>query len=216
MIINLFSTFDPCTGIISLNWLRSILIFSMLNFNFWVTNNNIEILFNKIILIIHKEIILIIKLKGSSIFFVTIFIIIIFNNICGLLPYVFTSSSHLLFSLSLALPSWLTYIIYGWTFKTKTIYIHLIPIGTPYLLIPFIVIIETIRNLIRPGSLAVRLSANIIAGHLLMSLLGNRLRIFETIIFITIFIILITFEFAVRIIQSYVFTVLSSLYSREI
>lgn len=41
---------------------------------------------------------------------------------------------------------------------------HLVPQGTPGALIPFIVLIETIRNVIRPGTLAVRLAANIIAG----------------------------------------------------
>ena len=35
------------------------------------------------------------------------------------------------------------------------------------------VLIETIRNVIRPGTLAVRLAANIIAGHLLLTLLGR-------------------------------------------
>ena len=51
----------------------------------------------------------------------------------------------------------------------------MVPQGAPTLLIPFIVIIETISNLIRPGTLAVRLTANIIAGHLLrvLTLLGN-------------------------------------------
>merc|ERR1712096_488028 len=48
------------------------------------------------------------------------------------------------------------------------------PVGTPAVLIPVIVIIETIRNLIRPGALAVRLAANIVAGHLLLSLLGGQ------------------------------------------
>ena len=41
------------------------------------------------------------------------------------------------------------------------------------MLIPFIVIIEKNSNLIRPGTIEVRLTANIIAGHLLLNLLGN-------------------------------------------
>jgi len=50
---------------------------------------------------------------------------------------------------------------------------HLVPMGTPSVLIPLIVIIEITRNLIRPIALAVRLTANLIAGHLLIALLGN-------------------------------------------
>jgi hypothetical protein len=56
---------------------------------------------------------------------------------------------------------------------TNHIFEHLVPQGTSTILIPFMVVIETIRNLIRPGTLAVRLTANIIAGHLLLTLLGN-------------------------------------------
>jgi len=50
---------------------------------------------------------------------------------------------------------------------------HLVPIGTPPILIPFIVLIELIRTIIRPLTLAVRLTANIIAGHLLLVLLSS-------------------------------------------
>jgi F-type H+-transporting ATPase subunit a len=86
-------------------------------------------------------------------------------------------------------------------------------------LIPFIVLIETIRNIIRPGTLAVRLSANIIAGHLLLTLLGNTGNSLST-IFLTLLIVtqllLLILESAVAIIQSYVFTILRTLYSREI
>lgn len=89
--------------------------------------------------------------------------------------------------------------------------------GTPSVLIPFIVIIETIRNIIRPGSLSVRLIANIIAGHLLISLLGNNTgRLILIISTIVIYIGLIVFELAVAIIQSYVFMTLTTLYSREV
>jgi F-type H+-transporting ATPase subunit a len=81
------------------------------------------------------------------------------------------------------------------------------------------VCIETISNIIRPGTLAVRLAANIIAGHLLLTLLGNTgnsLPHFLIILLIGAQIALLVLESAVSIIQSYVFAVLRTLYSREV
>jgi F-type H+-transporting ATPase subunit a len=96
---------------------------------------------------------------------------------------------------------------------------HLVPQGTPRVLMPFIVCIETISNIIRPGTLAVRLTANMIAGHLLLTLIGNTGNSLSTLLvsFLVIAqIALLTLESAVAIIQSYVFAVLSTLYSREV
>jgi F-type H+-transporting ATPase subunit a len=96
---------------------------------------------------------------------------------------------------------------------------HIVPQSTPPALIPFIVLIESISNVIRPLTLAVRLMANIVAGHLLITLLGNQTAAASGIILATLIItqiILLTLESAVAIIQSYVFAVLSTLYSREI
>jgi F-type H+-transporting ATPase subunit a len=109
--------------------------------------------------------------------------------------------------------------LYGWVNNTHHILVHLVPQGTPNILIPFIVCIETIRNLIRPGTLAVRLAANIIAGHLLLTLLGNNgpsINFSLLTVLIIIQIALLTLESAVAIIQSYVFAVLRTLYSREV
>jgi F-type H+-transporting ATPase subunit a len=96
---------------------------------------------------------------------------------------------------------------------------HMVPNGTPAILIPFIVLIETIRNIIRPGTLAVRLTANIIAGHLLLVLLGNQgpsasFSILSVLLVVQI--LLLTLERAVALIQAYVFAVLTTLYSREV
>ncbi|MXE93263.1 F0F1 ATP synthase subunit A [Escherichia coli] len=99
------------------------------------------------------------------------------------------------------------------------IFEHLVPQGTPAPLIPFMVVIETVRNLIRPGTLAVRLTANIIAGHLLLTLLGNNgPSINQSLLTLLIIaqILLLILESAVAIIQSYVFTILRTLYSREV
>lgn len=103
--------------------------------------------------------------------------------------------------------------------NTKHIFAHLVPQGTPPILIPFIVLIETIRNVIRPGTLAVRLSANMIAGHLLLTLLGNTGNSISTALLSLLIItqlLLLILESAVAIIQAYVFSILSTLYSREI
>lgn len=96
---------------------------------------------------------------------------------------------------------------------------HLVPQSTPGALMPFIVVIESISNLIRPGTLAVRLAANIIAGHLLITLLGNQTTVAGISIIsvlLAVQILLLILECAVATIQAYVFAVLSTLYSSEI
>jgi len=84
---------------------------------------------------------------------------------------------------------------------------------------PVIVVIETVRRIIRPFTLAVRLAANMVAGHLLLALLGSqnvRGSILGVIFLLRGISLLIFLEIAVACIQSYVFTILSSLYLKEI
>lgn len=216
MINNLFSIFDPCTGNFSINWIRSILIILILPKKYWLITNKYSFILNFILIKLNKEVNIFIKKKGTSLIIISLFSFIIINNLIRILPYIFTSSAQLNFSLALSLPLWISLILYGWINKTNSIFRHLLPIRTPPILMPFIVIIETIRNIIRPGSLAVRLSANIIAGHLIISLIGNNITLKLLLPLIITITILIIFEFAVAIIQSYVFITLSTLYYREI
>lgn len=224
MITNLFSAFDPSTNIfnLSLNWIRINLIFFLIPFSFWLLKNNYFIIYNKCLFTLNNEFKIIInnkKINRTTLIFISLFFIIIFNNFLGLFPYIFSNTSHLTINLTLALPLWLRFLIFGWINKTKHIFIHLVPQGTPNILIPFIVCIETIRNIIRPITLTVRLTANIIAGHLLLTLLGNtgtKINIFLIPTLLLIQLLLLTLESAVAIIQSYVFSVLITLYSREV
>lgn len=81
------------------------------------------------------------------------------------------------------------------------------------------VLIERIRLIIRPLTLSVRLAANIIAGHLLLCLVGGSGVIVVLIILFIVFIVqlcLYLLETGVAFIQAYVFSVLSSLYSRDV
>lgn len=224
MITNLFSVFDPSTRIInlSLNWLSTFLGILIIPSIFWLIPSRYHIIYSKILQTLHNEFKTLLGIRGhngSSFIFISLFSFILFNNFIGLFPYIFTRTSHLTLTLSLALPLWLSFILYGWINHTQHIFAHLVPQGTPAILIPFIVCIETIRNVIRPGTLAVRLTANIIAGHLLITLLGNTgPSIATTFVTILLFIqiALLILESAVSIIQSYVFAVLSTLYSREV
>ncbi len=222
MIANLFSSFDPSTNLrIRLNWTRRLLGIIFIPYIYWLIPSRFNILWINVITTLHKEfkILLGSNRNGRRLIFISLFSFILFNNFLGLFPYIFTRSRHLRITLVLALPLWLRFILYGWINNTIHIFAHLVPQGTPPVLIPFIVCIETIRNIIRPGTLAVRLTANIIAGHLLITLLGNTgpiISIYLLNILIIVQLLLLVLESAVSIIQSYVFAVLTTLYSREV
>nr|AXS66496.1 ATP synthase F0 subunit 6 [Canthon aequinoctialis] len=223
MMTNLFSSFDPGTYLnTSLNWLSTMLGLLFLPSMFWLIPSRYSFMWNKIIMTLHMEFKILLgnnSIKGSTLIFISLFSIIMFNNFLGLFPYIFTSTSHLALTLTLALPLWLSFMIYGWINHTMHMFTHLVPQGTPPILMPFMVCIETISNIIRPGTLAVRLAANMIAGHLLLTLLGNTGPMLNMMLInfliITQFLLLLL-ESAVSIIQSYVFAVLSTLYSSEV
>nr|WIM00491.1 ATP synthase F0 subunit 6 [Polyura dolon] len=224
MMSNLFSIFDPSTNIffLSLNWISTIIGMIFIPYSFWFLPNRYYFMWNFISFKLHNEFKMLMgpnSFNGSTFIFISLFFFVLFNNFLGLFPYIFTSTSHLNLSLALSLTLWLSFMIYGWINNTQHMFIHMIPQGTPSILMPFMVIIETISNIIRPGTLAVRLTANMIAGHLLLTLLGNSgMNIPNYLLFILILtqILLLILEFAVAIIQSYVITILSTLYSNEV
>nr|QXG19650.1 ATP synthase F0 subunit 6 [Scaptodrosophila lebanonensis] len=223
MMTNLFSVFDPSACFnLSLNWLSTFLGLLMIPSIYWLMPSRYNIFWNSILLTLHKEFKTLLGPSGhngSTFIFISLFSLILFNNFMGLFPYIFTSTSHLTLTLTLALPLWLCFMFYGWINHTQHMFAHLVPQGTPAILMPFMVCIETISNVIRPGTLAVRLTANMIAGHLLLTLLGNTgpsLSYLLVTFLLIAQIALLVLESAVAMIQSYVFAVLSTLYSSEV
>nr|WHL46504.1 ATP synthase F0 subunit 6 [Edessena gentiusalis] len=224
MMSNLFSIFDPSTNLfnLSFNWISTILGILFIPYSFWLIPNRHYFFWNFILLKLHNEFKTLLKnnyFQGSTFIFISMFSFILFNNFLGLFPYIFTSTSHLTLSLSISLPLWLSFMIYGWLNNSQHMFIHMIPQGTPTILMPFMVLIETISNMIRPGTLAVRLTANMIAGHLLMTLLsgtGPNMNNYFIFMLIMIQILLLILESAVAVIQSYVIAILSTLYSSEV
>nr|YP_009671909.1 ATP synthase F0 subunit 6 [Polycheles baccatus]QCX31769.1 ATP synthase F0 subunit 6 [Polycheles baccatus] len=223
MMTSLFSIFEPTSSIFSapLNWLSTSLGALFVPYLFWVSPSRWSLLWLKIITYLHTEFKTLLKpsYKMSTIIFISLFSLIIFNNSLGLFPYIFTSSSHLIMTLSLSLPLWISFMMFGWINHTNHMFTHLVPQGTPSFLMPLMVLIETISNLIRPGTLAVRLAANMIAGHLILTLLsqtGSTLTLSLLMFLLFSQILLLILEAAVAIIQSYVFSTLSTLYASEI
>lgn len=221
MITNLFSVFDPRTQFLIINWLRLIIFLVIFPGWFWVTRGRLGGLWSLCWGALKREFeILLGSSSGVGVVYIIlgIFSFIVVNNVFGLVPYVFTGTAHFSVTLSLALPIWVGLMVYGWVNQTVYIFAHLVPQGTPGMLLVFMVLIERIRNIIRPLTLAVRLGANMIAGHLLLTLLGGQAHGggFDSLLVVGGQLLLLTLEVAVAFIQAYVFVTLMTLYFGEL
>jgi len=223
---NLFSSFDPIVTLFNIslraNWVSAAVPIIILPQTFWRVNSQVIKLLEGIINYINGELVAVFSsliIPGTVFIYLRFFFFIFFCNFIGLLPYIFTSSRHMVFTLTLALPIWLGRILWSIKNQYNSLLAHLVPTGTPNVLIPVIVIIETVRRIIRPGTLSIRLAANIVAGHLLLTLLGSQgplLPLNLTVILIVGLVLLLCLELAVACIQAYVFTILRSLYLNEL
>nr|QBZ38203.1 ATP synthase F0 subunit 6 [Mahmutkashgaria sulcatus] len=217
MLTNLFSSFDPSTTMsIQFNWMAMILVMMFIPNKFWLTESRNSMIKITIMKFIDKEMKFIYFNKQIIKTLKSIFLLTLMINLMGLIPYTFTPSSHLSISVSMGLPLWLSFMTYSWKNYTNLMFTHLLPLNTPASIAPFMVIVESLSNLIRPISLSVRLTANMIAGHLLMTLLGNMNKIEIIPMILILQVTLLMFEISVAFIQAYVFTILMTMYSSEI
>nr|ARR28244.1 ATP synthase F0 subunit 6 [Prolemur simus]ARR28257.1 ATP synthase F0 subunit 6 [Prolemur simus]ARR28270.1 ATP synthase F0 subunit 6 [Prolemur simus] len=186
-------------------------------------NNRLTSLQQWLVRLILKQLMSIHNIKGQtwSLMLISLILFIGSTNLLGLLPHSFTPTTQLSMNLGMAIPLWAATVIKGFRHKTKASLAHFLPQGTPIPLIPMLVIIETISLFIQPMALAVRLTANITAGHLLMHLIGGATLVLTSIspatasITFIILTLLTILEFAVALIQAYVFTLLVSLYLHD-
>jgi len=186
-------------------------------------NNRLSSIQQWLVQLTLKQIITTHSIKGRtwSLILIALITFIALNNLLGITPYAFTPTTQLSINLAIAIPLWAATVLIGLRFKTKASLAHFLPQGTPMPLIPILVVIETISLFIQPIALAVRLTANITAGHLLIHLLGDTTLtllssyISSSIITFVIVILLIILELGVALIQAYVFTLLVSLYLHD-
>nr|YP_004581296.1 ATP synthase F0 subunit 6 [Goniopora columna]YP_009730024.1 ATP synthase F0 subunit 6 [Goniopora djiboutiensis]AEG79881.1 ATP synthase F0 subunit 6 [Goniopora columna]QHY00015.1 ATP synthase F0 subunit 6 [Goniopora djiboutiensis]UGK72299.1 ATP synthase F0 subunit 6 [Goniopora planulata] len=149
---------------------------------------------------------------------VSLFFFIVFLNVLGLFPYVFTPTVHIVVTLGLSFSIVIGVTLAGlWRFKWDFFSVFM-PSGAPLGLAPLLVAVETVSYFFRAISLGVRLAANLSAGHLLFAILagfGFNILIASGLVgvfplLIMVFITLL--EMAVAVIQAYVFCLLTTIY----
>nr|YP_001974545.1 ATP synthase F0 subunit 6 [Platalea minor]YP_002929443.1 ATP synthase F0 subunit 6 [Platalea leucorodia]ABO68971.1 ATP synthase F0 subunit 6 [Platalea minor]ACR48305.1 ATP synthase F0 subunit 6 [Platalea leucorodia]ALT55518.1 ATP synthase F0 subunit 6 [Platalea leucorodia]BCD55484.1 ATP synthase subunit 6 [Platalea minor] len=190
--------------------------------NRWITNrlSTLQLWF---LHLITKQLMMPLNKAGHkwALILTSLMMLLLMINLLGLLPYTFTPTTQLSMNMALAFPLWLATLLTGLRNQPSISLGHLLPEGTPTLLIPALILIETTSLLIRPLALGVRLTANLTAGHLLIQLISTAttalLPLMPTVSILTasILLLLTILEVAVAMIQAYVFVLLLSLYLQE-
>jgi len=202
----------------------------IISINFLTTNNqriipsrwsiSLESSYGTIVSMVREQI-------GHEIYVPLIFVFfnfVLFNNLIGLVPYSFTPTSHLIMTIGLSSALLMTVTIIGLVRHGLVFFSYFVPAGTPFTLVPLLVIIELISYLARALSLGLRLSANMIAGHSLLKIFSgftwSILKIGHVMILISLLplsflTILYSLELAIAFLQAYVFTILLCSYIKD-
>jgi F-type H+-transporting ATPase subunit a len=151
-------------------------------------------------------------------FIFTLFTFILALNMLGMVPYTFTSTSHIVVTFALALTVFLGVTVVGFV-KHGVGYLKLfVPSGVPMVLLPLLVVIEVISYLTRPISLSVRLFANMMAGHTMLKVFGSfvvGLGVMGGWAPLTFMVAITGLEVLVAFLQAFVFAILSCIYLND-
>ena len=154
----------------------------------------------------------------------SLFLFILMANLFGMFPYFFTFTSHLIITAALALLVIGIVIVYGFMKNGLGFFRLFVPPGVPGVILPFVVFIEVLSFASRPLSLAMRLFANILAGHITLKVfagfivtLGGLgwLGWLGALAPLLLTVALTALEVLVAVLQAYVFAMLTSLYLND-
>ncbi|HEY7533996.1 MAG TPA: F0F1 ATP synthase subunit A [Nitrospiraceae bacterium] len=149
-------------------------------------------------------------------FIATLFLFILFCNWLGLIPGTYTVTSQIIVTGVFAGFVYTMSIILGFALHGVKFFGILVPAGTPGWMLPLMIPIELISQLARPVSLAVRLFANMTAGHTILAVL------FGMVVSLPLYIGILPFGATLFVngleaaliapIQAYIFTILTCVY----
>jgi len=150
-------------------------------------------------------------------FIFTLFMFILFGNLLGLIPFSFTFTGQIIVTFALAIvvcvgATLVGIIKHGFRFLS-----FFVPHGVPFVLLIILVPIEVLSYCIRPFTLAIRLFANMMAGHTMLAIFAGfvlSMGIFG-ILPLGVDVLLFFLEVLVAVLQAYVFAILAALYLRD-
>jgi len=154
----------------------------------------------------------------------TLFLTILISNLTGLVPYSFTTTSHLIITFYFGLSFFLAINMIGIKIHKNHFFCLFLPQGSSINLVPLLVPIEIVSYIFRPISLSVRLFANMMAGHTLLKVIVGfswgmmsctGITFFAHILPLIVLVILVGLELAVAGIQTYVFIILTCIYFND-
>jgi F-type H+-transporting ATPase subunit a len=156
----------------------------------------------------------------------SLFIFVLAANLLGLIPWVgaFTATSHIAVTFGLAALVFVIVLIVGFAKHGLHFFSLFVPHGVPWYISWFVVIIEFMSFLSRPFTLAIRLFANMTAGHVLMKVFGGfvvSLGAAGGLVALTSILPMITnvaltaLELLIAVVQAYVFALLTSIYLND-
>jgi len=199
-----------------------------------VSNNNNRVVSNawsvyqeSIYATVHSIVVGQINDKKGQVYFPLMYVLFLFilvNNLIGMVPYSFASTSHFVLTFSLSFTIVLGATILGFSKHGLEFFSLFVPAGCPLGLLPLLVLIEFISYLARNVSLGLRLAANILSGHMLLNILSGFTYNIMTSGFIFFFLglfplaFIIAFsglELGIAFIQAQVFIVLSCSYIKD-
>lgn len=150
-------------------------------------------------------------------FIFSIFFFVLFGNLIGMVPYMFTFTSHIVVTFALAMVVFLFVTLLGFCLHGMRFFSYFVPKGVPFILKPILVPIEVLSYFSRPVSLSIRLFANMMAGHTILKVFAAFSVMLGAcgVVPVAVNIALTGFEILVACLQAYVFAILSCVYLHD-
>jgi F-type H+-transporting ATPase subunit a len=155
-------------------------------------------------------------------FIFTLFMFVFAGNLLGMMPYSFTYTSHIIVTFTMAAVVFTGVTVIGFMKHGLKFFGFFLPTGVPIYMAPLLIPIEVLSYFTRPVSLALRLFANMTAGHTMLKVfagfvasMGGAFFVVGGLVPLALVTALTGLEFIIAFLQAYVFTILSCVYLHD-